>query len=494
MKRTYLKFSASGRGLLPKIISRRLHIGHSRHNIAYKGDADDDDDIDTKLADLKNGLERVLTKQQRQNLEEMIEKFEEKQEKRQLKKDKELESKMDESNKLVNTLKEANEKTEKALGEANIKAGTLETTVKELKENADKNQEVINAFVKETDEGKRKIEKTQKTFFDHLKETVDAAKDDIQAFADKKTKTLTLEIKAVADFSTANVTGGTVYGAQYRTGIIENPNQIGHIRNVMNVSPAGPGTDYYFMRENGAGEGSIAPTAEKKVADAVSQATGLKPQFDIDLIEASVKFEIIAGFMLLSRKSMKNIPGLTSFLNRRVPQKLMDVEDAQILYGNGTSPNLKGITHADNSVDSTSTATVLIEAIIDDIATLEDTYRRAADRVLLRPLEYHSFFKNKASGSGEYDLPRNVTFVNGILYISGVPAFKTTALTSGTYIVGDFSNGAELLIQEAMKLEFFEQDSTNVRTNQVTLRVEETVALPVFAGDHFIIGDVPVES
>lgn len=493
MKRTYLKFSAAGRGLLPTIKSRRIH--NDGQTTCYRSGAsdDDEDDIDTKLADLKSGLERVLTKQQRQNLEEMIEKFEEKQEKRQLKKDKELEAKMDESGKAVLSLKEANEKTAKDLIEATTKAVALETTVKELKEKADKNQEVINAFVKETDEGKRKIESKQKTFFDHLKETVDAAQDDIQAFADKKTKTLTLQIKAVADFSTANVTGGTVYGAQYRSGIIESPNQIGHIRNVMNVSPAGPGTDYYFMRENG-GEGAPAPTAEKKVADAVSQATGLKPQFDIDLVEASVKFETIAGFMLLSRKSMKNIPGLLSFLNRRVPQKLMDVEDNQILYGNGTSPNLKGITHADNSVDSTSAATVLVERIIDDLATLEDTYRRLADRILLRPLEYHSFFKNKAAGSGEYDLPRNVTFVNGVLFIGGVPAFKTTALNSGTYIVGDFSNGAELLIQEAMKLEFFEQDSTNVRTNQVTLRVEETVALPVFAGDHFIIGEVPVES
>jgi HK97 family phage major capsid protein len=348
--------------------------------------------------------------------------------------------------------------------------------------------------VKKEDEQKRTFEKKGKTFLDSLKQVVDERKEDIEAFADKKTKNLVIELKAVADFSTSNVTGGSVWGAQYRPGIIENPNQIGHIRNVLPVTPAGPGTDYYFMRENGAGEGSIAPTAEKGAAAAVSQATGLKPQFDIDLIESSVKFEIIAGFMLLSRKSMKNIPGLMSFLNRRVPQKLMDVEDAQILYGNGTSPNLKGITHADNSVDSTSTATVLVEAIIDDLATLEDTYKRLADRILLRPLEYHSFFKNKASGSGEYDLPRNVTFVNGVLYIGGVPAFKTTALNSGSYIVGDFTNGAELLIQEAMKLEFFEQDSTNVRTNQVTLRVEETVALPVFSGDHFIIGTVPVES
>jgi hypothetical protein len=54
--------------------------------------------------------------------------------------------------------------------------------------------------------------------------------------------------------------------------------------------------------------------------------------------------------------------------------------------------------------------------------------------------------------------------------------------------VGDFNLGAELLVQEAMALQFFEQDGTNVRTNQVTLRVEETIALPVYGSDYFIKG------
>lgn len=493
MKRKFLQFPTGAH--LPIIKGRNRH--NDGQNICYRNGANDDDDdddgIDAKLTALKSALEKTLTKKQREDLEDMIERFEEKQEKRQAKKDKEIELKQAEADKLAAELKAANEKTAKDLTEATTKAATLETTVKELKENADKNQQVIDAFVKEKDNDKRGP-LNKKSFFDHLKETVEASHDDIQKFANKETKRLTLDIKAVADFSTANVTGGSVWGAQYRPGIIENPNQIGHIRDVLQISPAGPGTDYYFMRENGAGEGAPAPTAEKQAAAAVSQATGLKPQFDIDLIESSVKFEIISGFMLLSRKSMQNIPGLLSFLNRRVPQKLMDVEDAQILYGNGTSPNLKGITHADNSVDSTSTADVLAEAIIDDIALLEDTYKRMASRILLRPLDYHGFFKNKASGSGEYDLPRNVTFVNGVLFIGGVPAFKTTALNSGTYIVGDFANGAELLIQNAMRLEFFEQDSTNVRTNQVTLRIEEVVALPVFGGDYFINGTVPVAS
>jgi hypothetical protein len=105
----------------------------------------------------------------------------------------------------------------------------------------------------------------------------------------------------------------------------------------------------------------------------------------------------------------------------------------------------------------------------------------------MRPADYMSFFKNKASGSGEYDLPQNVIFEGGVLYISGIPVRKTHALLANQYVVADTS-GADLIVQEAMRIEFFEQDGTNVRTNQVTVRIEETIALPVYGGNYFVLG------
>lgn len=327
-----------------------------------------------------------------------------------------------------------------------------------------------------------------KTFEDNIKEAVEAKHDDIQKFARKEIKSVNLEIKAVADQSTANITGGSVWGAVYKPGIIMNPNTQVQMRDLIPTSPAGPGTDYYFMKESGAGEGSPAWTSEKQATAATTQATGLKPQIDLDLVEASVKFETLAAFMVVSNKSLLNIPNFISFLQRRLPVKLMDVESTGILYGTGTSPEIKGILTAGNFTASTSSATILVEKIIDDMSLLEDTYKRMATGIVLRPADYYSFFKNKAGGSGEYDLPQGVTFVNGTLYILGVPVAKTTALNAADYIVGDFRNGTELLIQESINVRFFEQDGTNVRTNQTTVRIEETVALPVFGSDYFIKG------
>lgn len=286
--------------------------------------------------------------------------------------------------------------------------------------------------------------------------------------------------KAVGDVSIANYTGGTRGLTALRPGIITNANRKVHIRDIIAQGVIGAGTDYVFMKENGVGEGAIAPTAEGAT----------KPQFDLDLIEASVKIETIAGWMRVTRKAMNNIQGFMSFLQMRLPQLMMNVEDAQILNGDGISPNLKGLQTAGNFTAATSLAAAVdIEQLVLGIGQLEGMDRTASG-IVLATADYYPLILNKAVGSGEYDLPDVITIdpSTGILRILGIPVIHTTAQTTGTYLIGDFEQGAQLLFQEGMRIEFFEQDGTNVRENKVTVRIEETVALPVYGSTYFVKG------
>lgn len=376
---------------------------------------------------------------------------------------------------------------EKAINDAKTEIkNDFEQRITEAKGTAQKALESVEEARKEfaTVKAFKETTPTEKSLEQALIEAVEAKHDDILKFGRGEIKSMELEIpkfdqKAVGTVTVSNVTGTTNWGAQARNGIIMNQNTLTHVRSLLPVRPIGPGTDYYFMKENGAGEGAPAAVAEGAT----------KAQFDVDLVESSVKVETIAGWMLATRKAMNNIPGFLGFLQARLPEKLMDVEDAQILYGNGTTPNLKGILTAGNfTAGSAAGATPLVEKIINDLSTLEDTYKRNATGIVMRPADYYGFFKNKASGSGEYDLPQGVVFVNGVLYILGVPVAKTTALTANDYVVGDFVRGAELLVQEGMRLEFAYEDSDNFRKNLVTIRIEETVALPVYGSDYFLKG------
>ena len=372
--------------------------------------------------------------------------------------------------------------TQETAAQFEAKMADVQAKLDEAK-NAGVDKEVIEKMQDHLDSLDIKLQKKggqmeSKSFKDVLADAIIENEDSYQKFLRKENKSFAIELKAVGDMSTSNVTGGSRYGQIMAQGIRENQNRKVHLSDILPGGNVGPGNTFTFMRENGNGEGAIAPVAEG----------AMKPQIDLDLIEATVNVETIAGWLRVTRKAMNNIPGFISFLQSRLPEKFQRALDNQILYGNGSTPNLKGILTAGNFVASTSTSTVLIEKLIDDVATLEDTYERDATGILIRPVEYYGFFKNKATGSGEYDLPEGVTFVNGQLYLFGIPVWASTAVNANDYVVGDFNMGAQLLTQEGMRIEFFEQDGTNVRENKVTVRIEGNYALPVYGPDYFIKG------
>lgn len=377
---------------------------------------------------------------------------------------------------------EATEKSTNEVQEIKGEIKTVSVQVTEVKEYAEKLQNHVDSLEMKLN-GSAVQNAEKKSFNDVLADAINENEDNYHKFLRKEKKSFAIELKAVGDMSISNVTGGSRYGQIFDSNIRQNPNRKVHMSQVLRGGSIGAGNTYTFMRENGNGEGAIAPAAEG----------ALKSQFDLDLVEATVNVETIAGWLRVTRKAMNNIPGFVSFLQARLPEKFQRALDYQVLYGDGTTPNLKGILTAGNFVASTAVASQkLIDKLIDDVATLEDTYERDATGILLRPVDYYGFFKNKASGSGEYDLPEGVTFVNGQLYLFGIPVYASTAITAPDYVVGDFDMGAQLLTQEGMRIEFFEQDGTNVRENKVTVRIEGNYALPVYGPDFFIKGSTVV--
>src|SRR5699024_11684395 len=169
---------------------------------------------------------------------------------------------------------------------------------------------------------------------------------------------------------------------------------------------------------------------------------------------------------------MSNIPGFMSFLQQRLPKKLLNVEDDQLLNGDGVSSNISGITDAGNFTAATTTEAVLIDRLTDTLAQLEGDEERLATGILLTPADYYSFFKNKATGSGEYDLPANVTFANGQLYIGGVPVDKSLAANAGQFIVGEWDMGSQLLILKGIRNDIFSEEGTKYSVRMATVWID----------------------
>jgi HK97 family phage major capsid protein len=376
------------------------------------------------------------------------------------------------------SLKADIEATEKKLADSETKLTKTET---DLKETQEKLAKVISAQDEMIAKGnERKVSGEIPTFGTLLAEAMKENEGQISDFAKGKTKSVQFQLKAVGDMSfSGNFSTASQSVATVRPGIISGPNRKVHVRDLV---PQGTmdGSAFYYVKENGVGEGNPATVAEG----------GWKEQIDLDLIEAVAPAEYIAGWLRISKKMLADVKGMTSFLQNRLMEKLLRAEDNQLLNGNGTAPNISGITDAGNFTAATGTATIDFEQLVEGVSQMEDANEEVANGILVRPRNLYAMALYKGSGSGEYTQPGIITIDGqGQMRVLGVPVYASTAMASDKFIVGDWNLGAMLLTREPAVIEFFYEDGDNVRKNQVTVRVEERIAFPIFGDRYFIYGD-----
>jgi HK97 family phage major capsid protein len=306
---------------------------------------------------------------------------------------------------------------------------------------------------------------------------MDENSDNLEKFKRKEIKQFAMELKTVGDMSLSNITDLAAANVQMLPGIIPAAPRKLHIRSLL---PTGVMTTsaIHYLQETGS-EGSVAAWADN---------SGTKSQIDYDLTEEVAPSEFIAGYLRITRKALDDISAMRSYLQSRLLEQYLDAEDNQLLNGSGVSPNLGGL--ITNAEAYSGFRTIQVEKLVDSIAQI-DGNNHSANGILLSPEQYYALLLTRGT-TNDYTLPGlgTVTSVNGQMFISGVPVFKSTAMSDSKYLVGDWSKGAQLYVRENPIVRFFEEDGTNVRENKITVRVEGRVALPIYYTDAFVTGSL----
>jgi HK97 family phage major capsid protein len=311
-----------------------------------------------------------------------------------------------------------------------------------------------------------------------LDEAMKENADELKELSKDKNAKVRLQLKAVGTMGISSVSGIDLANAQLRPGIVPIPNRRLHMRDIMNTGRMTT-SDFHYLRETG-GEGDVGVWAEN---------SGNKPQLDFDYIESVAPSQYIAGFLQISRKALDDIPAMRSALSMRLLEKYLVAEDAQILNGTGTGSQLEGILQVAEAYDGAKDR--LIERVVDAIGQLEEN-NHYADGIVLKPRDW-SEIALTVGNTQEFTLPGvgvvNVT--NGVMYINGVPIYKINGMPSNDrqFLVGDWMLGSQLLIREDPIVEFSYENATNFQRNEVTVRVEGRVALPIYYDDAYVKGD-----
>lgn len=282
--------------------------------------------------------------------------------------------------------------------------------------------------------------------------------------------------KAADTMVPASNISGQVTPYQRMAGVFYDPDRAVHLRDSMNVIPTGTDTIHYItetMDTNGTQV--TAPGADKG-------------QSEVTLTANTISVRKISTYLRIADEMLDDIPGMTAYITTRFTKKLKVKEDQQILYGTNASNQLRGITPVAQAYDgdeiALGTGIQRLDVLRAAIAQARvDEYMATA--IVLNPADVRDLDLLKET-TGAY-IHAGI-FGMGVPSIHGVPIIETTAITSGDFLVGDFSMGATLWDRRQAQVAFSNSDQDNFIKNIITVRFEERLAQTVERPNAFVYG------
>ena len=303
----------------------------------------------------------------------------------------------------------------------------------------------------------------------------------IEAFKNGNTNAARFEMKGANDMSIGADFTGVVADETIVPQFKFDPTRATHIRQLL---PTGS-TDAQvirFPKESGYDETSVGATAEGAAL----------AQTDFDITATSVNVNRIGTFLRVTEEMLNDTPQLSSYISARVPEKILSIEDTQLLNGSGSGANQSGlftdgtafVTGSTGafyqSVESANEYDVLVAAL-NQLALAN--YQ--ADTILLNPTDLHKIALLKSS-QNEY--LRQQIYSGLVPQIMGVNITANTAVTAGKFLVGNLRQASQLWVRENLSVEFSRDDNVNFTKNLVTIRVQERIALTNYLPNAIVQG------
>jgi len=92
--------------------------------------------------------------------------------------------------------------------------------------------------------------------------------------------------------------------------------------------------------------------------------------------------------------------------------------------------------------------------------------------VIVHPVDYYNMTRLKDTRN------QYLVGMDGIMRVNGVPIYKSTRITAGTYLVGDFSQG-KIYMRRNTEIKMWEQNDTDPIADLVTFTVSNRAALKI---------------
>jgi len=230
--------------------------------------------------------------------------------------------------------------------------------------------------------------------------------------------------------------------------------------------------------------------AAAAVAERSGSAFGLKPQSSFEFIGEQAPVRTLAHWEAAHRNVLADEPQLRSIIDNELLYGLRLLEDNQILNGNGTGENLKGVlqttgiqTYAWSAGATTPVADTKADAI-RRAATLAFLAYYEPSGIVMHPNDWEDIELTKDT-NGQYLVAVSVA-MGGEPRVWRMPVVETPAIAEGTALVGAFGTGAQLYDREDASIRISEQHSDFFIRNAIVILAEQRLALAVKRPEAFV--------
>ncbi len=222
--------------------------------------------------------------------------------------------------------------------------------------------------------------------------------------------------------------------------------------------------------------------------DAVEVAEkAAKPESDITFQAYNVIIETVAHWIKISKQLMADAPAVAAYIDTRLRDGLMQRVEKQLIIGDGTTPNLSGITDSGNFTAFTPTSGANLVESINKAKYNRWAVGEVVDTVIVNPADWAAMEVLREGSAGVYLYGAPGTMASTSPF--GVDVVMSPYMPAGTFAIGSLRSSAVIYQRQGATVEmgYINDDFTK---NLVTIRAEERLGLGVERPAGIMYGDI----
>lgn len=312
----------------------------------------------------------------------------------------------------------------------------------------------------------------------------------IKALKDKKNAE-SIIFKVAGNMTSANITGGNVPVEQRLPGLDIVPSRRTTLLDLVARGTADSNVISWVSQANK--DGSAGQTAEGTA----------KNQIDFDLVVNSESLKKTTAYIKVSTEMLDDISFIESEINNELMREVMKAVESQVYSGDGTGLNLNGITTQASAFSAGSHALTVDNANEADVLVvaneqIELAEHDGASAIFMNPADVNKLLLIKASTTDRRYIDRLV-MVAGQMSLDGIPIVKSTLVTAGTYLIGDFSkctwyNKGDVSIEMGLDADDFTKNMRTIIAEVRSLNLIKTNDTTAFVAGTFATDKTALET